>query len=312
VTSPYSFTWQNVPPGNYSLYAKATDLEGANGFDHVSITVKEAGGCTASGTITRDYWANVSGSRVSDIPVNSPPTSTSQINIFEGPSNIGSNYATRIRGYICPPSTGNYTFWIASNDHSELWLSTDDNPSNKIRIAFITGATGIREWTKFASQQSAPIALTQGKRYYIEALHKQGVGSDNIAVGWRLPNGMLERPVPGNRLSPFEMNAARMPTDDDDKSAEKALYSQINIYPNPVQSGDPELTIAGYERVEVPVETQIEIINMTGEVVFADRILCGGNCSSYLMNVNKQLVPGVYLVNMKTRDTRLSKRLLVK
>jgi large repetitive protein len=271
------------------------------------------GECTASGTITRDYWANVSGARVSDIPVNSPPTSSGEISIFEGPSNIGSNYATRIRGYICPPATGNYTFWISSNDHSELWLSTDDDAANKVRIAYIAGATGIREWTKFPTQQSAPIALTQGKRYYIEALHKQGVGSDNIAVGWRLPGGSLERPIPGNRLSPFEMSAARMASgDDSNASQEKSLFSQINIYPNPVQSGDPDLTISGYERMEVPVETDIEIMNLTGEVVFAERIRCGGNCSTYLMNLNKQLVPGVYLVNLKTNGFRNSRRLLVK
>lgn len=89
-------------------------------------------------------------------------------------------------------------------------------------------------------------------------------------------------------------------------------FLQIDIYPNPGQSGHPELTIAGYERVEEFVEKQVEIINMTGEVVFANRKLCGGNCSTYLMNANKQLVPGVYPINMKTKDTRRSRRLLMK
>jgi ELWxxDGT repeat protein len=314
VTSPYSFTWQNVPAGNHNLSVKATDSDGATAFDYVSITVKEgAGECTASGTITRDYWANVSGNRVSDIPVNSPPTSSGEITIFEGPSNIGSNYATRIRGYICPPATGNYTFWISSNDHSELWLSTDDDPANRRRIAYITGATGIREWTKFPTQQSAQITLTQGQRYYIEALHKQGVGSDNIAVGWRLPSGNLERPIPGNRLSPFGMDAARMASQDDSNaSKEKALFSQISIYPNPAQSTDRELTIAGYEGIDKTIETQVDIVNLTGDVVFSDRISCGGDCSSYLMKINEQLVPGMYLVNLKTNGVRSSKRLLVK
>src|SRR5690606_24815580 len=135
-----------------------------------------------------------------------PPTSVSELTIFEGPSNVGIHYGSRIRGYICPPETGNYVFYISSNDHSELWLSTNADPSNKVRIAWVMGSTGARQWTKFASQQSLPVMLTQGETYYIEAIHKQGVGSDNLAVGWQIPDGTFERPIPGNRLSPFEMH----------------------------------------------------------------------------------------------------------
>jgi hypothetical protein len=42
-----------------------------------------------------------------------------------------------------------------------------------------------------------------GQQYYIEALHKEGVGTDHMAVGWQLPNGTLERPIPGMRLIPY-------------------------------------------------------------------------------------------------------------
>jgi hypothetical protein len=59
------------------------------------------------------------------------------------------------------------------------------------------------EWGWFSTQQSAPITLQAGQRYYVEALMKEGGGGDNLAVGWQLPNGALERPIPGNRLIPF-------------------------------------------------------------------------------------------------------------
>ena len=313
LTTPYSFTWSNVPAGTYSLTAKATDDIGASTVSSpVNITV--GGQCTASGTITREYWEGVEGSSVSDIPLHRTPDQTTELTVFEGPSNIGIHYGTRIRGYICVPVTGSYVFWIASNDHSELWLSSNEDPANKTRIANVTGATGIRQWTKYTSQQSVPIPLTEGKKYFIEALHKQGVGSDNIAVGWQLPNGTLERPIPGNRLSPFENNAATtaFQMENTTPSKDGNMYAEISIYPNPAQSSDRELTISGYERIDETIETHVEIINMTGEVVFAERISCGGNCSAYLMNINKQLVPGVYLVNLKTHGTRFSKRLLVK
>ncbi|MEL6650459.1 MAG: PA14 domain-containing protein, partial [Bacteroidota bacterium] len=54
---------------------------------------------------------------------------TSLLPIFEIPVNSGNTYGARVRGYICPPTTGNYSFWIASDDKGELWLSTDDNPA---------------------------------------------------------------------------------------------------------------------------------------------------------------------------------------
>ena len=173
------------------------------------------------------------------------------------------------------------------------------------------GWTSPRQWTKYTTQQSVPINLVAGQQYYIEALYKEDEGGDNMAVGWQLPDGTMERPIPGNRLSPWEDTSTT--TLADTRTQDNArMYSQISVYPNPARSGDPELTIAGYDGIEETIETQVEIINMTGEVVFEERISCGGNCGSYLMNINKQLVPGVYMVNMKTNGVRSSKRLLVK
>jgi hypothetical protein len=193
--------WKSAGPGTYKLTATPYSEAGGKGIAGQSLTInftiKEEEdlpvACTASGTILREYWDNVEGNNVSAIPVGMAPTSTDQLTIFEGPTNIDTNYGTRIRGYICAPATGNYTFWIASNDHSELWLSTDDLPANRKRIAYISGAAGPRQWDKYGTQKSAAVALTAGKKYYVEALHKQGVGTDNIAVGWQLPDGTMER-----------------------------------------------------------------------------------------------------------------------
>jgi hypothetical protein len=37
----------------------------------------------------------------------------------------------------------------------------------------------------------------------VEALHKEAIASDYFAVGWQLPDGELERPIPGARLVPI-------------------------------------------------------------------------------------------------------------
>ncbi len=51
-------------------------------------------------------------------------------------------------------------------------------------------------------QKSKPIALSAGKRYYIEAWQKQEGGPSHLSVGWQLPDGKKEMPIPGARLMP--------------------------------------------------------------------------------------------------------------
>jgi hypothetical protein len=158
--------------------------------------------CTATGNILREYWSSITGTSVTSIPVTTAPSSSSTLTSFEAPTSAGDNYGQRIRGYICPPSTGSYTFYIASDDNSELWLSSTDNVANKVKIASVTGYTSSQQWTKFASQKSTAIALTAGQKYYIEALHKEGTGGDNLAVAWQTPTNSTITVIPGSVLSP--------------------------------------------------------------------------------------------------------------
>jgi len=160
--------------------------------------------CAPTGNIQREVWTNVDGHVASDIPVNTTPNLIEDLTAFEAPTDSGDNYGSRIRGYIYPPTTGAYRFWIASDDEGELWLSTNENPANKARIANVPGWTVSREWNKFPEQRSALINLQAGQRYYIEALHKEGVGGDNLAVRWALPDGTIQTPIPGSVLSGVE------------------------------------------------------------------------------------------------------------
>lgn len=158
--------------------------------------------CSATGSLTREQWDNVFGIEVSDIPLNTAATSTNPISMFET-LNTGSNMGARIRGYICPPISGNYTFYISGDDAVELWLSTDDNPLNKVKIAGYSGWTGYRDFSKYSTQKSGIINLQVGRSYFVEVLHKNGGGGDNVTVKWQLPDGSIELPIPGSRLSPY-------------------------------------------------------------------------------------------------------------
>ena len=123
--------------------------------------------------------------------------------MFEMPNNSGNNFGERLNGYICPPATGLYTFWIASDASAELWLSTSSSPANKVKIAYNTSATNSRQWNKYATQKSVAISLVAGQVYYVEALMKEGTGTDNLAVGWAKPGQSTSAPsevIPGTYL----------------------------------------------------------------------------------------------------------------
>src|SRR5690606_20563893 len=165
-SSPYSYNWNNVASGTYTIVVKATDNDGGSGSASVSVFVSSGQACEGAGSITHERWTGISGTDIASIPLDEPSDLSGIITLFEAPQNTGDNYGTRIRGYICPPVSGSYTFWISGNDRTELWLSTSDNPGNKQRIAYTDGYTDVRQWNKFGSQESAPVTLTANQRYY--------------------------------------------------------------------------------------------------------------------------------------------------
>ncbi|HEU4859612.1 MAG TPA: PQQ-dependent sugar dehydrogenase, partial [Chitinophagaceae bacterium] len=169
--------------------------------------ISDSQSCPGAGAINYQRWNNISGGAVSNLTSNpnypNNPSASGTLAVFETPSNTGNNIGIKVYGYICPPSTGNYIFWIASDESAELWLSTTSSTSNRIKIAFNTSATKARQWNKFASQKSIPITLTAGQLYYVEALMKEGTGSDNLSVGWAKPGQPVSAPsevIPGIHL----------------------------------------------------------------------------------------------------------------
>lgn len=158
--------------------------------------------------VLREVYTDISGVSVSDLTnhpsfPNNPSSTNYLVDVFEAPTDILENYGQRVRGYVVAPQTGNYTFWIASDDGSTLFLSSDEQPVNRREIASVSSWTSSREWSKEPNQQSSAIPLSAGRRYYIEALMKEGGGGDNLAVRWQLPDGTVEEPIPGTRLIPF-------------------------------------------------------------------------------------------------------------
>jgi hypothetical protein len=197
-------------------------------------SAQAAAPATAQGTIRAKIFNNVSGTSVASLTASDKfPNSPDLVryepyfelwaggDINTAAPSTADNYGDQIVGYFYPPTTGNYTFYLSADDNAALYLSTDDNPANKKLIAQETVWSNQREYTtsggasdltakdssQFASTEwptkdtgsgGAKITLTAGKAYYIEALHKEGTGGDNLSVS---TDGSL--PIAGSNLSPY-------------------------------------------------------------------------------------------------------------
>lgn len=87
-------------------------------------------------SIVRSLFYGIPGPAITNLLVdpcfpNSPDAAEVLPNLLEAGSGNGDNYGSLIRGWITAPQTGNYTFWIVSDDTSELWFSTNEVSSLK-------------------------------------------------------------------------------------------------------------------------------------------------------------------------------------
>ena len=198
----------------------------------VLILAPMSGRTQTTNGVLREVFTGIGGGAVSDL-TNNPafpccPTVESIQPTFEGPSDWADNYGTRMRALVIPPTTGTYVFWIARDDNSVLYLSSTDSPVQKAPIASVNAWTSSRVWTTEPNQQSVGITLTSGKQYYIEALQKEGAGGDNLAVRWQLPSGIIEEPIPGNRLLVYGLGPpliSKQPTNTSVIEASGAVFS---------------------------------------------------------------------------------------
>jgi hypothetical protein len=179
-----------------------------------------------------DTWTNIGdGTSIADLlsgtnNLSNPPNMIRHlVDRLESPSNVCDSCGSRMKGWLVPPVTGNYEFWIASDDNGEFFLSTDN--INLQRLCHVPGFTSPREWTKYPEQKSSPIRLNAGQAYeylvripvlskhhvilgsYIcstflmlsaalshlsshKALMKEGVVGDHLAIAWQYPGQSRE------------------------------------------------------------------------------------------------------------------------
>ncbi len=80
-----------------------------------------------------ETWTGISGSTIDKLMggmknlENTPSTTEHLGSLLEAPAKTDDNYGSRMKGWLMPPVTRDYVFWIASDDNGKLWLSSTTN-----------------------------------------------------------------------------------------------------------------------------------------------------------------------------------------
>ncbi|MDA0750844.1 MAG: PA14 domain-containing protein [Verrucomicrobia bacterium] len=168
---------------------------------------------STEGILTFKAWFNIGGTPVvglfddgrypNDWDFMGPVFSFNSRDIFPNDSN--NNYGAVIEGWITPEETGEYDFFLRSDDASELWISTDDDEAN---LQFQAEEPGCcNAFLEVGADQTTftPISMTAGRKYFIQVLYKEGGGGDFAQVAWRNANDDTPaanlQPIPGKFLS---------------------------------------------------------------------------------------------------------------
>jgi hypothetical protein len=164
-----------------------------------------SGGGSVSDLTSSSIYPNAPMTNWSSTTFDSTPITTGDLaNTSFGVA--GEHYGCSLSGWITPTVTTNYYFFIASDDPSQLWLSSNADPQNLAQIAQAsTYTSSFKE--PGAENTSALQPLVAGQSYFIRALQTENTGGDWVKVAWRMEGDTTAAaslsPIPGAYLSSY-------------------------------------------------------------------------------------------------------------
>ncbi len=209
-------------PGTRQLLVRATDSTGSTGDGIVKIVCNPP---ATLGVVEKRWSGNTA---YSNQNWTGATNYSGTLSTFTTPQDVADSYSRRLTGYLQPQITGNYTFWIASDDDSRLFLSTTATASNNVQRATVSGWVNYQSWDSQASQRSAVVSLEAGKVYWMEVHQLEGGGGDHASVAWSGP-GFERVAIPASALFPSFGSVPTVPMIAVTSPAEGALYSSGSL-----------------------------------------------------------------------------------
>jgi hypothetical protein len=195
------------------------DLQGLTMSPNPTLSNFVHGAGYESKPITFKKFNNIGGGTVPDLTNNpafpNSPSYTALPTLFEDPSPTddaatNNNYGCQLSAIYVAPTTGQYTFYMSSDDNGVTYLSSNDQPANKVQICSEPQWNSARYYVgtdrrnpSAPENRSAAITLSAGQKYYLEALMKEGTGGNNLSVAVQEPGqGAPTTPIPASRFAP--------------------------------------------------------------------------------------------------------------
>ena len=187
------------------------------------------------------------------------------------------NYSVRWDGQILPRFTGNYTFYINSDNGRKLWI-------NDHLI--------IDKWiSDYGIEYSGNITLTANQKVNIKLEYFEDAGGASCKMEWMHSNQPREV-VPKSQLYPKTTSGI----------VTNYGYTNINIYPNPVTNQTMHVELSDI-RDNNPLT--VILYDMVGNCLLKKLMTVSGNVDL------KKILSGIYIVSLQNSDININKRIVV-
>jgi hypothetical protein len=144
------------------------------------------------------------------------------LDAFEDGGGYGNNTSRRVTGYFIPWQNGNYTFFVAADDDTDVYLGVDSTPASKRIICQEPEWSGYNSWTNAGGggtnaiaqkcsntwtngagvvENPTGIALVGGTKYWLEMVVHNGGGGDNAGLTAMLYDTAVLSPPENNTPS---------------------------------------------------------------------------------------------------------------
>ena len=187
------------------------------------------------------------------------------------------NFSVKWTGKIQPRTTGNYTFYINSDNGRRLYIN------NQLIID---------QWiSNYGTEYTGTINLVKGQFYPIELDYFEEAGSASCKLEWFSPEQPREV-VPKSQLYSATNGLNKTEYSDTD----------VKIYPIPVRNKMMNVELTGLNEME---DTALTIYNLVGKSVLQTKIHQSDKIDL------KTLQAGSYIVSVQNKNFRVNKNIIV-
>ena len=202
------FTNTGLNPGTtYAYRVRAIDISG-NSSDWQSVSATTGDEQEVVGFLLGEIYDDIPGVAVEDVLFSDGyfdgvVSRGAYMSILGFTTGFGDNYGIVIKGVLTAPETGQFDFFVRSDDASQFFLNESGaaapDPVLDLWIAEETGCCNPFQEPGAVQTTQAPISLTAGREYGFVFVVKEGGGGDFGQVAMR----KVGDPTPAAQLAPI-------------------------------------------------------------------------------------------------------------